>query len=69
MTSPEAALQVLHDAAAAVASALEGLEDWGPSGGRPDQYRSDVLADAAVLEVLDRAGFGAFSEESGLHHP
>lgn len=69
MTSPEAALQVLHDAATAVAAALEDLEDWGPSGGRPDQYRSDVLADAAALDVLDRAGFGAFSEESGLHHP
>ncbi len=69
MTSPDSALQVLHDAAAAAASALKGLQDWGPSGHRPDQYHSDVLADAAVLEVLDRAGFGAFSEESGLHHP
>lgn len=69
MTSAEAVLQVLHDGATAVASALRDLEDWGPSGHRPDQYRSDVLADAAVLEVLDRAGFGAFSEESGLHHP
>lgn len=69
MTSPEAVLQVLHDAASAVASALHSLEDWGPSGHRPDQYRSDVLADAAALEVLDRAGLGAFSEESGLHHP
>ncbi|HET9733569.1 MAG TPA: inositol monophosphatase family protein [Acidimicrobiales bacterium] len=69
MTSPEAALQVLHDAAAAAADALRDLQDWGPSGGRSDQYHSDVLADAAVLEVLDRAGFGVFSEESGLHHP
>lgn len=62
-------LEVLHEAAAAVASALEGLEDWGHSGRRPDQYHSDVLADAAVLAVLERAGYGAFSEESGLHHP
>ena len=69
MTSPEAVVQVLHDAATAVASALVGLEDWGHSGRRPDQYHSDVLADEAALEVLDRAGFGAFSEESGLHHP
>ena len=69
MTSSEAAVQVLHDAATAVASALRGLEDWGHSGRRPDQYKSDVVADAAALEVLDRAGFGAFSEESGLHHP
>lgn len=69
MTSPEAAVQVLHDAAVAAALALQGLEDWGPSGRRADQYHSDVLADAAVLDVLDKAGFGAFSEESGLHHP
>ncbi len=69
MTSPESVLQVLHDAVTAVAEALEGLEDWGPSGRRADQYQSDVIADAAVLAVLERAGFGAFSEESGLHHP
>lgn len=69
MTSPESAVQVLHDAATAVAKALTGLEDWGPSGRRSDQYQSDVVADAAVLEVIERAGFGALSEESGLHHP
>jgi myo-inositol-1(or 4)-monophosphatase len=69
VTSPEAALLVLHDAATAVASALEGLGDWGPSGQRSGQYRSDVVADAAALGVLGRAGFGVFSEESGLHHP
>lgn len=69
MTSPEAVLQVLHDAAGAVASSLESLDEWGPSGRRPDQYRSDVVADAAVLDVLGRAGFGVFSEESGVHHP
>ena len=69
MTSSESVLQVLHDAASAVAKSLTGLEDWGPSGRRSDQYHSDVVADAAVLEVIDRAGFGAISEESGLHHP
>ena len=69
MTSPEAALLVLHDAATAVAAGLEGLEDWGHSGRRSDQYNSDVVADAAVLGVLGKAGFGAFSEESGVHHP
>jgi fructose-1,6-bisphosphatase/inositol monophosphatase family enzyme len=62
-------LEVLHEAATAAAIALKGLDDWGHSGGRPDQYRSDVVADGAVLEVIDRAGFGAFSEESGVHNP
>lgn len=69
MTSPRTVLEVLHEAATAVARALDGLEDWGPSGERSDQYLSDVAADAAALEVLDRAGFGALSEETGLHHP
>jgi myo-inositol-1(or 4)-monophosphatase len=62
-------MEVLHEAASAAAAALAGLDDWGPSGRRPDQYRSDVVADAAVVEVLGRAGYGIFSEESGLHHP
>jgi myo-inositol-1(or 4)-monophosphatase len=71
VTSPESVLAVLHDAATAVADGLKDLDDWGPAAGgtHPGQYRSDVVADAAALAVLDRAGFGAFSEESGLHHP
>jgi fructose-1,6-bisphosphatase/inositol monophosphatase family enzyme len=58
---------VLDDVAAAVASALASLDEWGLAGTRPGQYRSDLAADAAALAVLDAAGFGAFSEESGLH--
>ena len=68
VTSPENVLQVLHDAARAVNERLRGLADWGPAGTRPGQYRSDLVADAAALEVIDAAGFGAFSEESGVHH-
>lgn len=59
---------MLHAAATAAATGLADLDDWGPSGARPDQYRSDVIADEAVLRVLDEAGFGAVSEESGSHH-
>lgn len=62
-----ALLAVLHDAASAVRVALDGLPDWGPAGTRPGQYRSDLVADEAVLDVLRRAGLGAMSEESGLH--
>jgi fructose-1,6-bisphosphatase/inositol monophosphatase family enzyme len=64
-----ALLPVLHDAATAVRRALDGLEDWGLAGTRAGQYRSDLAADAAALEVLGRAGLGAMSEESGDHHP
>lgn len=61
-------LEVLHQAVTAVAGSLAGLEDWGLAGTRDGQYRSDLIADRAVLDVLDRAGFAVLSEESGLHH-
>src|SRR5688500_6026665 len=64
-----AVLDVLHDAADAVHAALAGLDDWSLAGTRVGQYRSDLAADEAVLAVLERAGFGVLSEESGLHHP
>jgi len=62
-------VSVLHDAAGAVRAVLDTLDDWGPAGTRPGQYLSDLAADTAAIEVLDRAGLGALSEESGLHHP
>ena len=62
-------LEVLHDTATAVRAALDGLVDWGDAGTRPGQYLSDLAADEAALAVLDKAGLGALSEESGLHHP
>lgn len=63
----QALLGVLHDAATAVAGALSELDDWGPAGTRHGQYRSDLAADAAALAVLDEAGLGVMSEESGPH--
>jgi len=62
----QALLGVLHEAAGAVAEALTGVSDWGPSGTRPGQYRSDLVADRAALEVLTGAGLQVRSEESGL---
>lgn len=59
-------LVVLDAAAAAVARALDGLDDWGPAGTRAGQYHSDVVADAAAIGVLTDAGMGVMSEESGL---
>ena len=62
-------LAVLHDAARAVRRALDALDDWGLAGTRSGQYRSDLAADEACLAVLDAAGLGWLSEESGIEHP
>jgi len=61
-------LEVLHDTATAVAESLQGLAQWGLAGTREGQHHSDLVADAAALEVLFAAGVGVLSEESGLHH-
>ena len=62
----EALLQLLDDAADAVHAAISELSDWGLAGTRPHQYKCDLVADAAVLDVLGRAEVGILSEESGL---
>jgi myo-inositol-1(or 4)-monophosphatase len=62
-------LGALRKAAAAVRSALDALEDWGLAGTRPGQYRSDLAADEVAIAVLDDAGLGVLSEETGLHNP
>jgi fructose-1,6-bisphosphatase/inositol monophosphatase family enzyme len=59
-------LEVLDDAVVAVRAALDELEDWGPAGTRPGQYRLDVAADDAALPILHGAGLAVLSEESGL---
>ena len=61
-------LAVLDEAADAVRAALDGLADWGLAGTRAGQYRSDLAADDACLAVLDAAGLGWLSEESGVAH-
>jgi fructose-1,6-bisphosphatase/inositol monophosphatase family enzyme len=63
----ETLLAVLHDAATAVAEVLAGLGDWGLAGTRDGQYLSDLAADAAAIAVLEKAGLGVMSEESGRH--
>ena len=61
----EAVAEVLADAAEAVAEALADADQWGEAGTRPGQHHSDLAADAAAVAVLDAAGFGVLSEESG----
>ena len=63
--SDDGVIGLLHETALAVQGALDGLEDWGPSGSRDGQYLSDLVADAAALGVLGAAGVDILSEESG----
>lgn len=58
---------MLHRAADAVHAALAELADWGLAGTKPGQYRSDLAADQAAIDVLTGAGLGVMSEESGAH--
>ena len=58
-------LGLLHEVADAVATAMRTVTDWGPSGDRDGQYALDVTADEAALAVIQRAGIGVLSEESG----
>jgi myo-inositol-1(or 4)-monophosphatase len=62
-------LEALHAAATAVADILADLTDWGSAGTRAGQYHLDIVADAAAVPVLDAAGLGVLSEESGAHNP
>ena len=62
-------LEILNETAQAVRSRLSGLEDWGLAGTRAGQYRSDLAADMVAVAMLEDAGLGVLSEESGLHHP
>ncbi|HTT87537.1 MAG TPA: inositol monophosphatase [Acidimicrobiales bacterium] len=65
----EALLSVCHRVVDVVPPALGAVEDWSAPGARPGQYAIDLVADRAVLEVLEEAGLGVLSEESGLHRP
>lgn len=62
-------LDVSHRAVDAVRLSLDNVEDWTAPGGRVGQYAIDLVADQAALAVLEEAGLGVLSEESGLHRP
>lgn len=64
-------LQVLDDVCAGVRLALDASDrsTWRPlgtAGAHGGQYGHDVVADDAALGVLESAGVGVLSEESGL---
>jgi len=58
-------LAVLEATAAAVAAALDATPDWGITGAKVGQHKSDLIADEAALAVLGEAGLDVYSEESG----
>jgi fructose-1,6-bisphosphatase/inositol monophosphatase family enzyme len=66
---PDALLAAIRAASDEVRRALGALGDWGPSGTRDGQYRSDLAADAVAVDALLSAGLGVLSEESGAHGP
>ena len=70
---PEEVVALLDEAAHAAGTALSaylrtssGRSELRAKGGRPGQYRLDLTADRAVLDVLAGSGLGVLSEESGL---
>lgn len=66
LSNDDALLGTLHEVCDAVAAALAGIDDWGLAGTRPGQHHSDLVADAAALEVLGASGLTVLSEESGI---
>ncbi len=69
--TPEALLACFADAADAARDAVGGLTATARRGrtDRPGQYDLDVVADAAVLDVLRPVGVAVVSEESGCSGP
>jgi fructose-1,6-bisphosphatase/inositol monophosphatase family enzyme len=63
----DALLALCHRVADVVPPAIATVPDWRAPGERAGQYAVDLAADGAVLEVLDEAGLGVLSEESGRH--
>ena len=64
--SDESLLELFAAVAEACGSAVEGMGDRRVPGLRNGQYGLDLKADAAALDLLDRAKVGVLSEESGL---
>lgn len=59
-------IDLLERTADAVGAALGAHDDFGLVDGSDQQHHSDLIADAAALEVLVPAGVGVLSEESGI---
>lgn len=68
-TEPDALLELFSDAAAAVRTAVRSIPAAGlrERTARSGQYALDLVADAAVCNVLEQAPVRIVSEESGVH--
>jgi len=68
-THPDALLELFTDAAAAARTAVHGIDAGAlrDRTARPGQYALDLVADAAVCDVLEQAPVRIVSEESGVH--
>ncbi len=69
MVDDDSILAICHRVVDVVPPSLESVKDMAAPGDRPGQYALDLAADRVVLEVLEKAGLGVLSEESGLHRP
>ena len=67
--SDDLLLELFDEVADACAAAVEAMGDRRVPGLRQGQYGLDLSADDAALAILERAGVGVLSEESGLHRP
>ena len=61
---PKKILSDLNKTVDQILISFDALEDWGPSGNRPDQYTSDVVADQVIADSLVESGYRILSEES-----
>ena len=61
---PKKILSDLNKTVDQILISFDALEDWGPSGNRPDQYNSDVVADQVIADSLVESGYRILSEES-----
>lgn len=64
MESPQI-VELFVDISATIRAEIDKVEHRGLSGVREGQYTIDVAADSVAVRMLDNAGLGVLSEESG----
>ncbi len=62
-------LDIFEEVVRAILKALNSVTERSSLGKRPGQYRIDLAADAAAIEILHSNRFTTLSEESGITSP